>query len=113
MRRLALAPFLLGLLLGACGGQPPKVYHVGVLSGLQFDANITDGFKARMTELGYVEGQNIQYGIQQTDFDMAAYRRILQKFVADKVDLIVVFPTEASLEAKAATQGTNIPVVFG
>jgi putative ABC transport system substrate-binding protein len=43
---------------------------------------------------------------------MDAYKRILQKFVADKVDLIFVFPTEASLEAKAATQGTNIPVVF-
>jgi putative ABC transport system substrate-binding protein len=32
--------------------------------------------------------------------------------VADKVDLIVVFPTEATMEAKAATQGTDIPVVF-
>jgi putative ABC transport system substrate-binding protein len=50
--------------------------------------------------------------VQKTDFDMDAYKRILQKFVADKVDLILVFPTEASLEAKAATQGTNIPVVF-
>jgi putative tryptophan/tyrosine transport system substrate-binding protein len=28
------------------------------------------------------------------------------------VDLIFVYPTEASMEVKAATQGTNIPVVF-
>lgn len=101
------------LMASGCGAQAaPKVYRVGVLSGLNFIADITDGFKAKMTELGYVEGQNISYDVQKTDFDMAAYKRILQKFVADKVDLIVVFPTEATLEAKAATQGTNIPVVF-
>jgi putative tryptophan/tyrosine transport system substrate-binding protein len=32
--------------------------------------------------------------------------------VDDKVDVIVVFPTEASMEAKKATEGTGIPVVF-
>lgn len=101
------------LILSGCGAQAaPKTYRVGVLSGLNYVADITDGFKAEMTKLGYVEGQNIVYDVQKTDFDMAAYKRILQKFVADKVDLIVVFPTEATLEAKAATQGTDIPVVF-
>ncbi len=100
------------LLLGGCGAEKPKVYRVGVLAGLNYIADITDGFKARMTELGYVEGQNIVYDVQQTDFDMAKYKSILQKFVADKVDLILVFPTEASIEAKMATQGTGIPVIF-
>jgi putative ABC transport system substrate-binding protein len=88
------------------------VYRVGVLSGLDYVAVITDGFKAGMADLGYVEGQNIVYDVQKTNFDMAAYQNILKKFVADKVDLIFVFPTEASMEAKAATQGTEIPVVF-
>lgn len=101
------------LLLGGCSAEAsPKVYRVGILSGLDFFANTADGFKARMTELGYVEGQNITYDMQKTNFDMAAYKRILQKFAADKVDLILVFPTEASIEAKAATQGTNVPVLF-
>jgi putative ABC transport system substrate-binding protein len=101
------------LLLSGCGGaQKPKVYRVGVLSGLDFVADITDGLKAKMTELGYIEGKNILYDVQKTNFDMAAYKSILKKFVADKVDVIFVFPTEASQEAKAATQGTNIPVVF-
>jgi putative ABC transport system substrate-binding protein len=100
------------LLLSGCGAEEPKVYRVGVLSGLDFFADTADGFKAGMAELGYVEGENIVYDIQKTGFDMAAYRSILQKFVADEVDLIFVFPTEASLEAKAATQGTDIPVLF-
>lgn len=101
-----------GLLLSGCGTEKPKVYRVGILSGLEFSARTVDGFKEGMTELGYVEGQNIVYDVQSTDFDMAAYKSILQGFVADEVDLIYVFPTEASQEAKAATQGTDIPVVF-
>ncbi|HEY4689391.1 MAG TPA: ABC transporter substrate-binding protein [Anaerolineae bacterium] len=100
------------LLNGCVSASTPKVYRVGILSGLDFFADAIDGFKAKMTELGYVEGQNIVYDVQKANFDMALYRSTLQRFVADKVDLIFVFPTEASLEAKAATQGTNIPIVF-
>jgi len=103
---------VVGLFLSGCGAQEPEVYRVGVLSGLDFIAVITDGFKAGMAELGYVEGENIVYDVQQTNFDMDTYRSILQKFVEDEVDLIFVFPTEASMEAKAATQGTDIPVLF-
>jgi putative ABC transport system substrate-binding protein len=71
-----------------------------------------DGFKAKMTELGYIEDENIIYDVQSTEVDIDAYKRITQKFVEDRVDLILSFPTEASMEAKAATQGTDIPVVF-
>lgn len=101
------------LFLSGCGeAQAPKVYHIGILSGLDFVADTTNGFKEGMAELGYVEGENIVYDVQQTNFDMDAYRSILQKFVADEVDLIVSFPTEATIEAKLATEGTDIPVVF-
>jgi putative ABC transport system substrate-binding protein len=100
------------LLLSGCGPEKPKVYRVGILSGLSFAVDAVDGFKEGMAELGYVEGQNIVYDLQSTEFDMAAYQRILQQFVSDEVDLIFVFPTEASQEARAATQGTDIPVVF-
>jgi putative ABC transport system substrate-binding protein len=101
------------VLLNSCGEKKQqKVYRVGILSGLDYMASTADGFKAKMAELGYIENENIIYDHQKTDFDMVAYKRILGKFVADKVDLIFVFPTEASLEAKAAAQGTNIPVVF-
>jgi putative ABC transport system substrate-binding protein len=102
----------MALLLSDCGAEAPQMHRVGVLSGLDYVASITDGFMAEMAELGYVEGENIVYDVQKTNFDMAVYQNILQKFVADKVDLIFVFPTEASLEAKAATQGTDIPVLF-
>jgi putative ABC transport system substrate-binding protein len=92
--------------------KPQKVYRVGILSGLVFAADAADGFKSGMEKLGYIEDKNIIYDLQETDFDIAEYRRILNKFVEDEVDLIFVFPTEASQEAKAVTQGTDIPIVF-
>jgi len=101
------------LVLSGCGqAQTPKVYRVGILCGYDFFYPAVDGFKAKMAELGYVEGKNIVYDVQTAPVDVEAYRSIAKKFVEDKVDLIFVFPTEASMEAKAATQGTNIPVVF-
>jgi putative ABC transport system substrate-binding protein len=106
---------VVSLLLSGCGGAtptPPKVYRVGILSGLQWFDSTVDGFKAGMTKLGYVEGQNIAYDVQKEYVDQAVQQQILEKFVADKVDLIFVFPTEASLMAKEATQGTNVPVLF-
>jgi putative ABC transport system substrate-binding protein len=104
---------IIALLLSGCGqAQKPKVYRVGVLSGLDAFSGAVDGFKAKMTELGYVEGENIIYDIQKTNVDIEAYKSIAKKFVEDQVDLIFVFPTEASMEVKVATQGTDIPVVF-
>lgn len=113
--RTLAAVILIVLALGAvtgCSNSKPKTYRIGVLSGLNFVTSIADSFMDEMTELGYEAGKNVVYDVQRIDFDMEAYKRILAKFVADKVDLIVTFPTEATIEAKIATEGTKIPVVF-
>jgi putative ABC transport system substrate-binding protein len=89
-----------------------KVYRVGILCGLDPLSGIADSFKSKMTELGYVEEENIIYDIQKTNFEPDKEQQVLKKFVEEKVDLIFTFPTEVSLAAKAATQGTDIPVVF-
>lgn len=103
---------IISIILSGCAPKAPRVYRVGILSGLNYMSEITDGFVSEMKSLGYVEGKNIVYDIQKTDFDLEAYRRILHKFIQDRVDLIFVFPTEATIEAKIETQGTNVPVVF-
>jgi putative ABC transport system substrate-binding protein len=101
------------MLLSGCGAvQETKVYRVGILSGFEFFYPAVEGFKDTMAELGYVEGENIVYDVQSAPVDVEAYRTIAEKFVDDQVDLIFVFPTEASMEVKKATQGTNIPVIF-
>lgn len=102
----------ISMLMADCGRQQPKMYRVGILSGLDYFADTANGFKSQMTELGYVEGQNIVYDMRTTNFDPTAEKKILGTFVSDRVDLILVFPTEVALAAKAATTGTDIPVIF-
>jgi putative ABC transport system substrate-binding protein len=105
--------FIITLLLSGCAAeQEEKVYHVGILSGLDPIAGIADSFKDGMTDLGYIEGKNIIYDIQKTNFEPEKEQQILRKFIDDKADLILTFPTEVSLAAKATTEGTGIPVVF-
>jgi putative tryptophan/tyrosine transport system substrate-binding protein len=109
---IALVAIVGGALLSGCSANKPKVYRVGILSGLVwFDASVT-GFKAKMTELGYIEGKNIVYDEYHTNVEPAKEEEILKKFVTDKVDLIFVAPHDPTLLAKKVTQGTNIPVVF-
>jgi putative ABC transport system substrate-binding protein len=99
-------------LLSSCGKKTQKVYRVGILCGLDYIGTIPDIFKPEMAKLGYIEGENIVYNIQRTNFEPVKEEQILKQFVEDKLDLIFTFPTEVSMAAKAATQGTDIPVVF-
>ena len=98
--------------LSSCGKKDEKVYHIGILSEFDTFTVIADGFKSKMVELGYVEGKNIVYDIQIANMDPEQKKQVAQKFIRDKVDLIFAFPTEASLTAKQAALGTDIPVVF-
>jgi putative ABC transport system substrate-binding protein len=104
------------LLLSGCTSptqETQKVYRVGMLNGLgEFLEEIPVAFKAKMTELGYKEGENIVYDVQSTMFEPERERQILEKFVGDDVDLIFTFPTEVSMAAKSATNGTDVPVIF-
>lgn len=87
-----------------------KVYRVGIFSGLAYFDDTIIGFQEKMAELGYIEGRNITYDIQRGEAPVGNQER-LKKFVHDNVDLILVYPTEASLEAKEVTRGTNIPII--
>ncbi len=105
------------LVLSGCAGlqpQKPKVYHVGIVSTNTAFTAIEKGFKDKMTELGYKENENIIYDIQTGKPGMTADDRkaLAKKLVDNKVDLIYVSGSPDCVAAKAATQGTNIPVVF-
>jgi putative ABC transport system substrate-binding protein len=101
-------------LISGCGAQKPKVYHVGLISyGDAFTA-VGDGVKEKMTELGYIEDQNIVYEtrIASATADDAEELRLAKELVDAKVDVIVAYPSPSVVAAIKATNGTNIPVVF-
>jgi putative ABC transport system substrate-binding protein len=104
---------IIALLLNGCA-QKPKVYHVGILTAGENFMAMGDGFKAKMTSLGYIEGQNIIYETRVASAT-AGNDEILplaKELVDAKVDLIFSFPAPPVIAANTATQGTNIPVVF-
>ncbi len=89
-----------------------KSYKVGItqiVSHPALDAAVK-GFKEGMAQAGFVEGQNVSYDSQNAQGDMGNASSIAQKFVADKVDLILSVATPVSQAAAKAT--TTIPIVF-
>jgi putative ABC transport system substrate-binding protein len=113
-RKIILTTFLIMacVFTSGCGEKKEKVYRVGILSEVEGFTVIADGFKSKMTELGYVDGKNITYDIHIANMDASEERQTAKRLVQSKVDLIFAFPTEASTAAKEAAQGTDIPVVF-
>jgi putative tryptophan/tyrosine transport system substrate-binding protein len=90
----------------------PKMLKIGILDGFPYIKDNVSGFKDGMAELGYVEGKNVVYDVQETNPDLDKYKAVLRGFADEKVDLMFTFPTEATLEAKKIDQETGIPLVF-
>lgn len=111
IHKLFFGIFAMALLLSSCT-QKPDVYQVGIIIGADPFIDSAEGFKAEMANLGYIEGENITYETQALNADPAGEKAAAEKFVADGVDLIFTAPTEPSEAAKAAAEGTDIPVVF-
>ncbi len=101
-----------GLLMTGCSEPPPRAYRVGVVCGADLFLPVIDGMKAEMNALGYVEGENILYDVRTFNDDREGEGRAAAAFVAGGVDVIVAMPTQPSVEAHKAIQGTDIPLVF-
>jgi putative tryptophan/tyrosine transport system substrate-binding protein len=101
-------------LLSGCDASKPKIYRVGILyDGVGPFDDIGDGFRSKMAILGYTEGRNIAYDLENVGLlDPDVARQLAEKLVDNKVDLIFTYATPATVAARKATQGNNIPVVF-
>jgi ABC-type uncharacterized transport system substrate-binding protein len=110
--RMLLIVIIVGFLINGCTDQKPRVYRVGVISGADLFLPVIDGLKSKMSELGFKEGKTIVYAIHAYNNDPEGERRAVDTLVAEKVDLIVTVPTQPSVKAHRAIQGTDIPLVF-
>jgi putative tryptophan/tyrosine transport system substrate-binding protein len=68
-------------------------------------------FFDQMRQLGWVEGQNIDYDRAYADDRQEMLSRLAAELVARKAEVIYAPPTVAAVAAKQATQ--TIPIVFG
>jgi putative ABC transport system substrate-binding protein len=101
------------LLLTACNGAAKKTYTIGVINLAPTLEEALTGFKQGMTELGYIEGENVAYIYAGPVGSIDKLDGAAQDLVKAKVDLIFSITTPATQAAQRATAGNNIPVVFG
>jgi putative tryptophan/tyrosine transport system substrate-binding protein len=89
-----------------------KVFTIGVVNWVPVLSRAVEGFKAGMTEQGYIEGKNVKYiynGLIQND--QKTIKAEIRKLLSLDVDLLLSVGYEASLEVKKAVEGTDMPVL--
>ncbi len=102
-----------GAFLVACGGTSSKNYTIGFVNVFAKLEEDMPSFKARLTELGYVEGKNVTYVYKGViDSDAKVVDAEVARLMDAKVDMFLTLGTPASLSAKKAVAGKGIPVLF-
>ena len=119
MERTQSFKFMLTALLAAIGmtltgvsqvfGQPSHA-RIGVLTpGLTF-ASIYEGLQEGLARLGYKEGENITFVVEDTQGSSVDLAPRVAKLLAAKPDTLFTVTTIHTLAAKRAT--TTVPIVF-
>ena len=102
------------LTLGACTGtDEKKMYTIGIVNLAPAFEPILEGFKAGMETEGFIEGENVTYLYDGPAANPDALDPILENLKNEHVDIVLTFGTTATLKAKQALEGTDIPVIFG
>jgi putative ABC transport system substrate-binding protein len=110
---LTLCALLFTLCVSVQAQQPKKVFRIGYLSGTDpaTDSLRSEGIRAALRELGYVEGQNIIIEYRHAEGKRDREPALAAELVRLKVDLIVVAGGDNPiLAAKNATK--TIPIVM-
>jgi len=89
-----------------------KNITIGSLNTADQFLDAFEGFKSRMAELGYKEGQAVRYEYRNSKGNGERLRAMAQELVQQRMDMIVTTSTTGTVAAAKATKGTRIPVVF-
>ncbi|MDF2986879.1 MAG: sugar transporter substrate-binding protein [Eubacterium sp.] len=88
-----------------------KKVNVGIVQYMEHVAldAAREGFIAALKENGYVEGQNITFDLQNAQGDQSNLSTISDRFVSNKVDLVLAIATPAAQSIAGKT--TEIPIL--
>jgi putative ABC transport system substrate-binding protein len=101
--------------LTACNGAAQsKTFTIGVVSeSVNAAAPVGTYYKDGLTELGYVEGEDVIYiDNGPVGSNSAAADAEIEKLLAQKVDMLLVIGPVPAYQAKQAVAGTDVPVIF-
>ena len=94
-------------------GEDNRDFTIGLVSNNPNGLRNIQGFKNGLTELGYIEGENVTYVFEGAPTPGGKLDAVLKNMVEAEVDLIFTAGTPTGIAAHRLTAGTNIPVVFG
>ena len=113
LRNLLLALVLISTLAAGCAGAPQKqVYRIGVLLSGDIRLEPFAGLKDGLKELGYVEGEDVVFEVRNAGGDRAKLPELAQEIVSSRPDVAVAGGGVEADALKAATEGSDLPVVF-
>jgi len=106
---LVLAMALFVVFAGCTQGK--KVPTVGIIQYMEHVAldSAREGFIAALKDNGYVEGKNITFDIQNAQGDQTNLSTISDRFVSNKVDLVLAIATPAAQSIAGKT--SEIPIL--
>jgi len=119
-RRVAAAGCILLLILGIAGirslsshhGDSEKIHRIGVVQLVDHSMlNLTrDAFVAEMNRIGYQDGKNSVIRLENANGDMPTVNTILDKFISERMDVIVTISTGCTQAAIHKIK--DAPIVF-
>lgn len=98
---------------GNKGSDPSqKVFKIGISQYVEHPAldNARDGFIEGLKEAGFEDGKNVLIEIENAQADFPTTQTIANRFVAEKMDLILAIATPSAQSAAKAT--TEIPIII-
>lgn len=107
-----LAVSLTATMLVGCGGNTTEMKKVAIVQLVEHTSlnTIKDAFDARMKELGYEEGKNVEYIFKNAQGDTNTAASIIQEFKGENPDVVMAIATPVA--QSAATMAKDTPVVF-
>ena len=100
---------IVGLLMGCGSTDEVKLGIVQIVEHPSLDAS-REGFLDVLAENGYKEGEKLSVDYQNAQGDQPTLQTIANKFVADKVDLVLAIATPSAQTMASATE--EIPIMF-
>ncbi len=100
--------------LNACLIQPNEleVMTIGIVNLTPGLEAIVDGLKEGMTDLGYIEGENIEYIYEGPTGNIDLLEEAARDVVSKEVDLLISVSTPATFAAKNVLAETEVPLLF-
>lgn len=99
--------------LGSAAAADPKLIEIASFGEHPALNQVADGFKARMTELGYAEGKDVRYEFRHANFDRTLIPQLLQQVETQRPEMILAITTGLNQAAVRGITDKSIPIVFG